>query len=170
MPYTMPTCSLPVVYSSWEQAIKGELIIQFVSQGRRLSEYPLRRRDGLFLILRALRRALDLELLHQTAVFRAHEVDDTVSRPFALGAGSGNHAVAAGAEHAVRESHRRVAEVDDGAASLRLYPQPLAGPVRLAIAQVRLSRRLRPDLQAAEPVHQDGDSAGGSSVREAIKT
>lgn len=144
-----------------------ELISQFVPQCRRLPEYPLRRRKRFSLVLGpSLRYAPPLEPLHNAAVLGPHEVHDAVPRPVALGAGGRDDAVAAGAEDAVGEAHRGVAEVDDGAAPLGLHPQPLAGHVRLPVAQLRLPRRLRPHLQAAQPVHQDGDSAGGGKKGE----
>lgn len=66
-----------------------------------------------------------------------------------LGAGGGDDAVFGGLEHAVGEGDHGVAEVDDGVARQGLHVGPLAVGGRV----VRL------DLQAAQPVEQDGDAA-----------
>lgn len=127
------------------------------AEAHRLLVDPFFRFDALLVLVVCRRNPMTLQRLQARVICRTHEVHDTIPRPRPLLAGRGDDTMPTRAEHAVRELDRRVAEVDNGTASLRLHPEPFAR--RVGLERADCARGVGPDLQPTQPVHQQRDRA-----------
>lgn len=88
----------------------------------------------------------------------SNKVYNAISRPLPLFARRRDDTMSAAAQHAIGELHSRISKIDDGASLLWFHPEPFAWTVGFQGAD--FSRAFGPYLEAAEPVHQDSNTAG----------
>lgn len=120
-------------------------------QRHSLLEDPLLRLNALFVLIISWWNPIPLQRLQLRMIDRSHKVHNAIPRPLPLLARRRDDAMSAATQHAVRELDGSVTKVDDGAALLRLHPEPF--PWHVGLKRAEFTGGFGPDLKAAEPVH-----------------